>query len=112
MSAIVRLRVVGIIEGTTLLCLVGLAVPMKHFAGHPIYVSILGPIHGAVFLIYLLTLWETVLGGGWTRQDILRTALVSVVPFGTFVNEAFLRRKCRSSRPGASTADGTPRSAR
>jgi len=92
-SPLRRLRVLGFIEGTTLLCLIAIAVPLKHFAGRPEYVSLLGPIHGAVFTIYLLTLWGTVSDGGWRRDEVLRTALMSLLPFGTFFNDALLRRK-------------------
>ena len=50
-SPIARLRVLGRIEGVTLLTLIGIAVPLKHLAGEPMLVTLLGPLHGAVFLL-------------------------------------------------------------
>lgn len=96
-SPLGRLRVVGFCEGTTLLLLLAVGVPLKHLAAKPEYDTLLGPLHGAVFVTYLLTLWGTVSEGGWSRQEILWTAVVSLMPFGTFVNDALLRKKQRES---------------
>ena len=95
-SSITRLRILGFVEGVTLLCLIGVAVPLKHFAGESDAVSLLGPIHGAVFLIYLFNVWEIALSDGWSRAEIVRTVLVSILPLGSFLNDAFLCRKQRS----------------
>lgn len=57
-SALRRLRRLSWIEGATLLLLVGVAVPLKRLAGWPDGVTLLGPVHGAAFLLYTgLVLW-------------------------------------------------------
>ena len=53
----------------------------------------IGPIHGLAFLAYGWTAFETVIAGGWSRRETARLFLLALMPFGGFVNVAFLRRK-------------------
>ena len=97
---LMRLRLMGLVEGTTLLLLLGLAVPLKHLGGEPRLVTLLGPVHGLAFLLYAWCAVEAVSGGGWSRRDAARVLLAAIVPFGPFANDAWLRRRQRS-RPVA-----------
>lgn len=80
-------------EGSTLVLLVFVAMPLKHLAGWPAVVTVLGPVHGLAFLFYVLTAIETVVAGGWTRGEIARLALTAFIPFGGIANLPFLLRK-------------------
>jgi integral membrane protein len=88
-----RLRLVGWVEGSTLLLLIGVAVPLKHLGGWPPAVTVLGPVHGLAFLAYIAAAIEAVASGGWTRAQTLRLLAVSLVPFGTFLNDRWLARR-------------------
>lgn len=88
-----RMRYVSLLEGTTLLVLVFLAVPIKYLMGYPIATSIMGPIHGTAFLLFVWMLIQTVSGGDWRKGEITRLLLAAFIPFGGFANERFLRRK-------------------
>ncbi len=81
------------LEATTLLLLIAVAVPLKHFAGWPLGVTVMGPIHGLAFLAYLWTALQTVAGGGWSGKEIARLFLVAFIPLGGYANLGFLRRK-------------------
>ena len=48
-----RMRVVSLIEGSTLLLLLLVAVPLKHLAGIFVATRIMGPVHGLAFLAYM-----------------------------------------------------------
>ncbi len=87
------LRVMALIEGVTLGLLVGVAVPLKHLAGYPGMVSVVGPVHGMVFLFYLWMVINTVSGEDWSRGEILRVLLAALIPGGAFFNAGFMRRK-------------------
>lgn len=91
-----RLRLVGLLEGVTLLLLLLVAVPLKHAAGLPQAVSVIGPIHGLVFILYAVTLIEAISAGGWTRRAAVLAVLACLLPFGTFLND----RRLRAMRPG------------
>jgi integral membrane protein len=93
LSQLRRMRTVSLIEGSTLLLLVLIAVPLKHVAGLPVATRIMGPVHGLAFLAYGWMLVRAVAGGGWSRADIMRLALAALIPFGAFINERALARR-------------------
>jgi integral membrane protein len=88
-----RLRVIGLCEGGTLLILVAIAVPLRHLAGVPIATKIMGPIHGLVFILYLVALIDCISAGAFTSREIARGAIACLIPFGTFLNDGLIRRK-------------------
>ena len=100
LSQLRRMRAVSLLEGTTLLLLLGVAVPLKHLAGIPVATSIMGPIHGIAFILYVWMLVQTVSMGGWTLAAATRMVLAAFIPFGAFVNErALARRQASLAKP-------------
>jgi integral membrane protein len=87
------MRVVSLIEGSTLLLLLLVAVPLKHAAGIVLATRIMGPVHGLAFLAYMWMLIRTVSGGGWSRSEIARLAIAALIPCGAFINERALARR-------------------
>jgi integral membrane protein len=82
---------VALIEATTFLLLLG-ASYLKHVQDEPLGVSVLGPIHGLLFIAYVvmaLSLREECGWGGRTTGLIL---LGAVVPFGGYFVERWLER--------------------
>lgn len=88
-----RLELASLVEATTLVILIGIAVPLKHLAGHPEAVSIMGPVHGIAFCFYFWTLVQTVAGGEWRASEWLRLAITAFVPLAGYTNLALIRRK-------------------
>jgi integral membrane protein len=88
-----RLELLSIIEASTLVVLVCVAVPLKHIYGWPLGSRILGPIHGIAFLAYSWTALQTVAAGGWRSGEIARLFVVAFVPFAGYFNIPWLRRK-------------------
>ncbi len=79
------------VEGTSTLILFGIAMPLKYLAGIPDAVTIVGSIHGALF-VALVAMFAV----GMKRVPVppLLTALgivAAVVPFGPFVVDRRLR---------------------
>lgn len=87
------LRLVSLLEGTTLIALLFGAVPLKHLGGYPIATSIIGPIHGMAFLVYVWFLMRAIPGGDWSRGEIFRLLIAAFIPLGAFAIERSLRRK-------------------
>jgi integral membrane protein len=73
--------------------LVFIAVPLKYWAGIPSVVSILGPIHGLAFLVYIWMVINTAASGSWNAVEIVRLIVCSFVPLGGYFNEPFIRRR-------------------
>ena len=100
LSQLRRMRAVSLLEGATLVLLLGVAVPLKHLAGLPVATSIMGPIHGIAFVLYVWMLVQTLSLGGWTRAEAARMVLAAFIPFGAFVNErALARRQASLAQP-------------
>jgi integral membrane protein len=87
-----RLRTMGRIEGVSTLVLFGIAMPMKYAAGIPMAVTIVGSVHGFLF-VALSAMF--VLG---TRRVPLPTSIAfkgivaAIVPFGPFIMDRTLHR--------------------
>jgi integral membrane protein len=84
-SKIGRLRLLGILEGISLLVLVGIAVPLKYAAGNPALVKAVGPIHGVLFLLFVINTLGVGIEYKWKFSTTTwKVLLACVIPFGTF----------------------------
>ncbi len=93
-----RLRLIGLIEGITLLALLLFGIPLKYFGGISEVSRILGSLHGIAFIIYAAMLLSILSSGGWSRREIIYMVFVTIVPFGIFYNDRILRTKLQASR--------------
>ena len=84
-SDIGRLRVIGMLEGISLLTLIFFAMPLKYMFQRPEAVRIIGSIHGALFLIFIFLTMMVALQHDWVhRKTTWKVLLSSFIPFGTF----------------------------
>ena len=77
-----RLRVLCLVEAVTLLVLLGVAVPLKHLVGLPSAVSVMGPVHGFVFLVLCWAVNHAVASRDIPARTGWRLVLAACVPFG------------------------------
>lgn len=92
-STIGLLRRIGIIEGVSYLVLLFIAMPLKYFADLPIFVQIFGMAHGILFVLFVLMLLVVWVRHGWSFIRVLGAFAASLLPFGTFVLDARLRKE-------------------
>lgn len=87
-SSILRwFQAIALAEGTSLLVLVGVAMPLKYLAGRPEAVHWVGSIHGFLFIAYVAVAMLLFTHLKWPVSRLPGVLLASVVPFGTFVLE-------------------------
>lgn len=80
-----RLRVIAFLEGVSLLVLAGIAVPLKYLFGNPQWVKVMGPVHGLLFLLFVVNTVSVGVAYHWKlRTTTWKVLLACVVPFGTF----------------------------
>ncbi len=91
-----RLEVASLVEATTLILLVGMAVPLRHLAGKPLAVTVMGPVHGLAFAAYVWTVLQTTAGGGWRKPEWLRLVATAFVPLAGYTNLSLIRRKVKA----------------
>lgn len=77
-------RFIALLEGTSFILLLGIAVPLKYYFDFPVFVNIIGMAHGILFLIYI---FSALIASMVTKLSVLKVPVVliaAVIPFGTF----------------------------
>ena len=77
-------RHIAIAEGTSFLVLLLIAMPLKYLANWPLGVTIVGGLHGLLFVAFIALAWEVKNAAGKSNGWFARALLASVLPFGTF----------------------------
>jgi integral membrane protein len=95
-----RMRLASLLEATTLVILVFVAVPLKHVFGISQASALMGPIHGLAFIFYIWSLVQAVTDGGWPGWTVLRMVACAFIPLAGFVNERLLRQQERRLAAG------------
>lgn len=84
-TSIGRLRLIGFLEGVSLLVLVGVAVPVKYIAHNPSLVKSVGPVHGLLFLLFIFNTIQVGVEQNWSfKTTTWKVLLACIIPFGTF----------------------------
>ena len=93
-NSVGRLRILGFLEGLSLILLVFVAVPLKYMAGEPAFVSVLGMVHGALFLLFVFDAVGVSIALRWKFTKVTwKVLLACLVPFGTFYIDRVVLRK-------------------
>jgi integral membrane protein len=87
------LRFMALLEGSSLLLLLLVAVPLKRMMGIPEAVQIIGPIHGLLFIAFNALLIAAMLKKQVTIKQYVLGFVASLIPFGTFVYKAKVLNK-------------------
>ncbi len=88
-----RFRTIALLEGISLLILMGIGMPLKYMAGIPIVVKVTGWVHGVLFILYVFALIAVKVKYKWTFSRTLIAFMASLLPFGTFVLDAKVLKK-------------------
>jgi integral membrane protein len=77
-------RKIAFAEGISFLVLLLIAMPLKYFANLPIAVTIVGGLHGFLFVAFVAIAWLAMnkykKNWGW----LVKSFIASIVPLGTF----------------------------
>jgi integral membrane protein len=91
-----RLRIIGYLEGISLLVLIFIAVPMKYYFGNSSLSKILGPIHGAIFSLFLFNSLSVGVEQNWKFKTTTWKIIVACfIPFGTFYIDSKILSKLK-----------------
>lgn len=89
-----RLRIISYLEGISLLILLFIAVPKKYIWNDPTLVKAMGPVHGLLFLLFIVNTISVAVEERWKFRDRTWKVLVAcIVPFGTFYIDHYILRK-------------------
>lgn len=85
-------RAAGLLDGTSLLVLLGIAMPLKYWGGLPAAVTIVGSIHGIIVIVYMLAILYAQLRLRWNVLWSLLCIAAAFVPLGNFVLDRYIKR--------------------
>jgi integral membrane protein len=85
-------RITAIAEATSFLALL-VATYVKYAHDEPAGVEILGPVHGLLFIVYMLLALKLAPRAGWGVPTTVLVLAGAVFPFGGYVVDRWLARQ-------------------
>ena len=98
-GALLRYRVLAYAVGIGLAILVVVGMPLRYLAGEPGVVRVVGPIHGFLYIVYLVAAADLVRRARWPVSEMLGIVLAGLVPFLAFVMERRVTARVRRHEP-------------
>lgn len=86
------LRITGLLDGISLLVLLSIAMPLKYVWGIDKSVTIVGSIHGGIFILYTLAILYAALRLKWSLLWSAAALCAAFVPLGNFLLDGKLKK--------------------
>ena len=83
------------IEGVSLLVLLFIAMPLKYIWQQPMAVKIIGWVHGALFVLFMILAFRVYEQKSWSFKKLILAFVAAFLPFGTFVFDKKLKEEER-----------------
>lgn len=87
------LRFIGILEGISYLVLLIIAMPLKYLFDLPMAVTIVGGLHGFLFVSYVIMVAFVKFKKRWSILWGIWAVFLAFIPFGTFYLDKQLKTK-------------------
>lgn len=91
-------RKIAFAEGISFLVLLLVAMPLKYFANIPLAVTVVGGLHGLLFVSFMVLAYlvkeEYNKNYGWMAKAFL----ASIIPFGTFVMDKEWKKEVAAAK--------------
>jgi integral membrane protein len=92
-GALLRYRIMAFIVGVGLIILVFIGVPLQYGADIPQVAQIVGPIHGFLYIVYLMASIDLARRARFTIWQMAAMVGAGFIPFLAFVVEARVNRR-------------------
>lgn len=107
-GAVLRYRIMAYIVGTGLLILVFIGVPLQYGADVPQVAEIVGPIHGFLYIVYLLTAVDLARRARFTLLQLAAMIGAGFLPFLAFIIEHRVVRRLAATLASTGDDGGAP----
>jgi integral membrane protein len=97
-AALLRYRILAIAVGIGLLVLVFVGIPLQAWADRPQVVEVVGPVHGFLYIAYLVAAADLIRRRRWPIAQLVAVVVAGLVPFAAFVVERRVTRRA-AERP-------------
>lgn len=92
-GALLRYRVMAYIVGVALIVLVCVGIPLQTAGHNATVVKVVGPIHGALYIVYLLAGADLARRARFGLLQVAAMVLAGLVPFVAFIVERQVVRR-------------------
>ena len=72
-------------EGISFVVLLFIAMPLKYFGGIPLAITIVGAVHGILFIAFMIPAHEVKVDYKKDFRWFAKAFIASILPFGTFI---------------------------
>jgi len=86
-------RKIAFFEGISFLLLLLVAMPLKYMGGIPMAVTVMGSIHGILFIAFMILAWEIKTSYKKPLAWFAKAFLASILPFGTFIADKYWKNE-------------------
>ncbi len=90
-----RFRVISYVVGGFLLVLALVAMPLKYLGDNDAAVAVVGPVHGFLYMVYLVVSADLALRARWSLRGTVLVLLAGTIPFMSFYAERVVTRRVR-----------------
>lgn len=95
-AALIRYRLIAYLVGVALILLVVVGMPLKYLADRDELVGTVGPVHGFLYIVYLVAAFDLGRRCGWPLKRMGLVMLAGTVPFLSFYAERVVTRWVRA----------------
>ncbi|MDA8342309.1 MAG: DUF3817 domain-containing protein [Actinomycetota bacterium] len=95
-GAWLRYRIMAFIVGSALLLLVCVAMPLQYWGHEPLMAKVVAPIHGYLYIVYLVTGADLARRAHWRLGRIILVVSAGFVPLVAFIVEHRVTRQMRA----------------
>lgn len=95
------LRSVALLEASSFLLLLFIAMPLKYALGMPLAVKIVGSVHGGLFVVFCFALWRVLMTTNWPFSRAVLVFIASLLPLVPFFIDRRMRAWAAESNPSA-----------
>jgi len=97
-TALLRYRIIAYVVGVGLIVLICIGMPLKYAGGQDVVVAAVGPIHGVLYIGYLLCTYDLATRCRIPLPKAVLVMLAGTIPFLSFVAERAVTRRVRDRR--------------
>ncbi len=97
-AALTRFRVVAYVVGVVLVLFIVVGMPLKYLADSPGFVGVIAPVHGFLYMVYLVVTFDMSMRARWPLSRTVLLLLAGTVPFVSFLAERWATAQVRAAR--------------
>jgi integral membrane protein len=105
-AALLRYRIAAYVVGVGLIILVCIGMPLKYWGDNESVVAIVGPLHGFLYMVFLLITLDLSVRLRWPIHWVLGIMAAGTIPFLSFVVERIVTRKVHTQLADAAVPAG------